>query len=601
MSRKIGWRQCVSQLMQFVRPYKWKLITGLLAIVLATGLYAVNPTIEGAVTTQLAADASDIVAKVTGARVHFEIVFRILGILMTCYLLRAIAQLISAFFLTNAIQQTMHDLRNALQKKIQRLPVRYFDDHAFGDVLSCVTNDVDTLSNALQQTLAKVLTGVLSFVLAIVMMFRINVSMTLVALLIVPLTYLITKTFVRRSQSLFDLQQKTVGELNGTITELYGGFNEILLYNKQSQAVRQFQDVNERMAAAAFRAQFVSSMISPCVSLVTYLIIGASAVLGCMFVIQGSIQVGNLQAFIRYIWQINDPLSQVSQLSAQVQSAFSAMGRIFTLLSEEEEQRDGTVSLDREKIRGNVTFDHVRFGYQADKTLMKDVSFQIEKGQTVALVGPTGAGKTTLMNLLLRFYDVQEGSIQIDGVDIRDMDREELRSLFSLVLQDTWLFNGSIYDNIRYGRLEARKDEVIEAAKMANVHHFIRTLSRGYDSMINEEGNNISQGEKQLLTIARAILKDPQILILDEATSSVDTRLERLLQDAMQKVMEGRTSFVIAHRLSTIRDADLILVIENGDIVEQGNHESLLAQGGVYSKLYRSQFAGQSVDESWDS
>lgn len=601
MSRKIGWRQCVSQLMQFVRPYKWKLITGLLAIVLATGLYAVNPTIEGAVTTQLAADASDIVAKVTGARVHFEIVFRILGILMTCYLLRAIAQLISAFFLTNAIQQTMHDLRNALQKKIQRLPVRYFDDHAFGDVLSCVTNDVDTLSNALQQTLAKVLTGVLSFVLAIVMMFRINVSMTLVALLIVPLTYLITKTFVRRSQSLFDLQQKTVGELNGTITELYGGFNEILLYNKQSQAVRQFQDVNERMAAAAFRAQFVSSLISPSVSLVTYLIIGASAVLGCMFVIQGSIQVGNLQAFIRYIWQINDPLSQVSQLSAQVQSAFSAMGRIFTLLSEEEEQRDGTVSLDREKIRGNVTFDHVRFGYQADKTLMKDVSFQIEKGQTVALVGPTGAGKTTLMNLLLRFYDVQEGSIQIDGVDIRDMDREELRSLFSLVLQDTWLFNGSIYDNIRYGRLEARKDEVIEAAKMANVHHFIRTLSRGYDSMINEEGNNISQGEKQLLTIARAILKDPQILILDEATSSVDTRLERLLQDAMQKVMEGRTSFVIAHRLSTIRDADLILVIENGDIVEQGNHESLLAQGGVYSKLYRSQFAGQSVDESWDS
>ena len=601
MSRKIGWRQCVSQLMQFVRPYKWKLITGLLAIVLATGLYAVNPTIEGAVTTQLAADASDIVAKVTGARVHFEIVFRILGILMTCYLLRAIAQLISAFFLTNAIQQTMHDLRNALQKKIQRLPVRYFDDHAFGDVLSGVTNDVDTLSNALQQTLAKVLTGVLSFVLAIVMMFRINVSMTLVALLIVPLTYLITKTFVRRSQSLFDLQQKTVGELNGTITELYGGFNEILLYNKQSQAVRQFQDVNERMAAAAFRAQFVSSLISPCVSLVTYLIIGASAVLGCMFVIQGSIQVGNLQAFIRYIWQINDPLSQVSQLSAQVQSAFSAMGRIFTLLSEEEEQRDGTVSLDREKIRGNVTFDHVRFGYQADKTLMKDVSFQIEKGQTVALVGPTGAGKTTLMNLLLRFYDVQEGAIQIDGVDIRDMDREELRSLFSLVLQDTWLFNGSIYDNIRYGRLEARKDEVIEAAKMANVHHFIRTLSRGYDSMINEEGNNISQGEKQLLTIARAILKDPQILILDEATSSVDTRLERLLQDAMQKVMEGRTSFVIAHRLSTIRDADLILVIENGDIVEQGNHESLLAQGGVYSKLYRSQFAGQSVDESWDS
>ena len=589
------------ELLKFVRPYKGKFLVGLGAIVLATGLYAINPTIEGAVTTQLAHDAAGILEGVTGARVHFDLGFRILLILGLCYLMRALSQLVSAFFLTNAIQQIMHDLRNALQKKIQRLPVRYFDDHAFGDVLSCVTNDVDTLSNALQQTLAKVLTGVLTFVLAVIMMFRINVVMTLVALLIIPLTYLITRTFVKRSQKLFDLQQKTVGELNGTITELYGGFNEILLYNKQEAAVEKFQDVNERMGKAAFRAQFVSSLISPCISLVTYLIIGASAVLGCIFVIQGSIQVGNLQAFIRYIWQINDPLSQVSQLSAQVQSAFSAMGRIFTLLSEEEEEQKGKVALELSKVKGNVTFDHVRFGYQDDKILMDDVSFEVRQGQTVALVGPTGAGKTTLMNLLLRFYDVQGGSIQIDGVDVRDMDREKLRELFSLVLQDTWLFSGSIYENIRYGRLGARKDEVIEAAKMANVHHFIRTLSHGYDSMINEEGNNISQGEKQLLTIARAILKDPQILILDEATSSVDTRLERLLQEAMHRVMKGRTSFVIAHRLSTIRDADLILVIENGNIVEQGTHESLLEKKGVYERLYHSQFSGQSVDESWNA
>lgn len=589
------------ELLKFVRPYKGKFLVGLGAIVLATGLYAINPTIEGAVTTQLAHDAAGILEGVTGARVHFDLVFRILLILGLCYLMRALSQLVSAFFLTNAIQQIMHDLRNALQKKIQRLPVRYFDDHAFGDVLSCVTNDVDTLSNALQQTLAKVLTGVLTFVLAVIMMFRINVVMTLVALLIIPLTYLITRTFVKRSQKLFDLQQKTVGELNGTITELYGGFNEILLYNKQEAAVEKFQDVNERMGKAAFRAQFVSSLISPCISLVTYLIIGASAVLGCIFVIQGSIQVGNLQAFIRYIWQINDPLSQVSQLSAQVQSAFSAMGRIFTLLSEEEEEQKGKVALELSKVKGNVTFDHVRFGYQDDKILMDDVSFEVRQGQTVALVGPTGAGKTTLMNLLLRFYDVQGGSIQIDGVDVRDMDREKLRELFSLVLQDTWLFSGSIYENIRYGRLGARKDEVIEAAKMANVHHFIRTLSHGYDSMINEEGNNISQGEKQLLTIARAILKDPQILILDEATSSVDTRLEKLLQEAMHRVMKGRTSFVIAHRLSTIRDADLILVIENGNIVEQGTHESLLEKKGVYERLYHSQFSGQSVDESWNA
>lgn len=312
--------------------------------------------------------------------------------------------------------------------------------------------------------------------------------------------------------------------------------------------------------------------------------------------IQGVITIGQLQAFIRYVWQINDPLSQVSQLSAQVQAAFSALRRIFTLLSEEEEVQEGTVKIDKASVGGNVSFEHVRFGYDKD-LLMKDVNIEVESGQTVAIVGPTGAGKTTLMNLLLRFYDVKGGAIKIDGVDIRDMKREDLRSLFSLVLQDTWLFSGSIYDNIRYGRLDARKDEIISAAKMANVHHYIRTLTKGYDSLINEEANNISQGEKQLLTIARAILKDPQILILDEATSSVDTRLERRLQEAMHRVMQGRTSFVIAHRLSTIRDADMILVLKDGDIVEQGTHEELLEKKGMYEKLYHSQFAGQNFDE----
>ena len=395
---------------------------------------------------------------------------------------------------------------------------------------------------------------------------------------------------------MFDLQQRTVGQLNGTITELYGGFNEIISYNKQEDVAEQFEKVNQKMRNSAFKAQFVSSLISPCVSLVTYLTIGTCAVIGCLQVIQGAITIGQLQAFVRYIWQINDPLSQVSQLSAQVQAAFSAMRRIFTLLSEEEEDQGGQVPIDRDKIQGNVTFEHVQFGYD-EELLMKDVNIDVKKGQTVAIVGPTGAGKTTLMNLLLRFYDVKGGSIQIDGVDIRDMNREDLRSLFSLVLQDTWLFSGSIYDNIRYGRLDARKDEIISAAKMANVHHYIRTLSKGYDSLINEEANNISQGEKQLLTIARAILKDPQILILDEATSSVDTRLERRLQEAMLRVMEGRTSFVIAHRLSTIRDADMILVLKDGDIVEQGTHEELLKKRGMYEKLYHSQFAGQNFDE----
>lgn len=595
MNDKINWSKCIKQFLHYASPYSKKLLIAIIALVLSTGIYAMNPSIEGSITTQLMKDASEIAKGVAGAHIHFDIVIRIIGILAICYTTRAALLLTSSFLLTNAIQSTMHDLRNALQQKIQRLPVRYFDNRAFGDVLSTVTNDVDTLSNALQQTFTKAVTGCLTFILALGMMFRINWKMACVALVIIPLTALITKIFVGRSQRLFQIQQKTVGELNGRVTELYGGFNEILLYNKQEDAKKQFEEVNMRMANSAFKAQFVSALISPCISLVTYLTIGSVAVLGCIFVIQGTISVGNLQAFIRYIWQINDPLSQVSQLSAQIQSAFAAMGRIFSLLNEEEEEQKGTVEVNEKEMKGNVSFEHVQFGY-SDELLMKDVNFDVKSGQMVAIVGPTGAGKTTLMNLLLRFYDVKGGSIKIDGVDIRDMDRSKLHSLFSLVLQDTWLFHGSIYDNIRYGRLEARKDEVIDAAKMANVHHFIRTLSQGYDSIINEEANNISQGEKQLLTIARAILKDPQILILDEATSSVDTRLERMLQDAMQKVMKGRTSFVIAHRLSTIKNADLILVVQDGNIIEQGNHEQLLEKKGFYEKLYHSQFANQNFD-----
>ena len=506
------------------------------------------------------------------------------------YVIKTASQLLTAFFLTDAIQQTMHDMRNALQMKIQKLPVKYFDNRPFGDVLSCVTNDVDTLSNALQQTLTKVFDAILTVIFVLIMMFRINWVMTIVAMIIIPLAIAITRAFVNRSQKLFDNQQKMVGEMNGTITELYTGFREIQLFNKQEDSIDKFIEVNNNMCEAAFKAQFMSSLISPCVSLVTYITIGIVSVIGCILVIGGTVSIGGLQAFVRYIWAINNPLSQVSQLSAQVQAAFSAMGRIFTLLNEQEEEQEGSVTIDEEQIEGRVTFEHVQFGYH-DDLLMKDVNFEVKPGQMVAIVGPTGAGKTTLMNLLLRFYDVKGGSIKIDGIDIREMNREDLRKLFSLVLQDTWLFKGSIYDNIHYGRLDARKDEVIDAAKMANVHHFIRTLTKGYDFPINEEANNISQGEKQLLTIARAILKNPHILILDEATSSVDTRLERMLQDAMKKVMEGRTSFVIAHRLSTIKNADLILVLKDGDIIEQGTHESLLAKKGAYEALYNSQFA----------
>lgn len=374
---------------------------------------------------------------------------------------------------------------------------------------------------------------------------------------------------------------------------MYTGYNEILLYNQQVESVEKFKKINENLKENAFKAQFVSSTIAPLNALVTYLAIGAVAVVGTADVIAGTFLVGQLQAFIRYIWQINDPLSQISNLSSQIQSAFAALGRVIELLEEPEEVPEANPPKHLSEVAGNVDFEHVKFGYY-EENLMKDLNVNVKSGQMVAIVGPTGAGKTTIINLLLRFYDVKGGSIKIDGVDIRDLPREELRSMFGMVLQDTWLYSGTIYDNIRYGRLDARKDEIINAAKMANVHHFIRTLPDGYNSHINEEANNISQGEKQLLTIARAILKDPQILILDEATSSVDTRLEKMLQEAMQRVMKGRTSFVIAHRLSTIKSADLILVINNGDIVEQGTHEELLAKQGEYEKLYNSQFAHNS-------
>ena len=591
-NKTIRTKDCLKALLHFMKPYRFKLSIAILMIVLTQLSFALNPTVEGMITTSLMQDAMDIIQGVPGAHVHFEIILGIMLLLLGLYVIKTVSQLITAFFLTDAIQMTMHDVRNALQKKIQRLPVRYFDNHAFGDILSCVTNDVDALSNALQQALTRVFGAVLTFIFVITMMLMINPIMTAIALLIIPLSLIITKVVVSHSQKLFEKQQNTLGELNGTITEMYGGFNEIILYGKQQDAIQTFQDVNDKMCKASFKAQFVSSLISPLVSLCTYLAIGAVAVFGCVLVIEQKLQVGSLQAFIRYIWQINDPLSQISQLSSQIQSAFAGMHRIFGMLAEEEEPLEKTEVKEVDTMKGDVKFEHVQFGYDED-LLMKDVNIDVKAGQMVAIVGPTGAGKTTLMNLLLRFYDVKGGSIKIDGVDIRDFKREDLRSLFSLVLQDTWLFHGTIYDNIRYGRLSARKDEVIEAAKMANVHHFIRTLSHGYDTELNEEANNISQGEKQLLTIARAILKDPQILILDEATSSVDTRLEKMLQSAMQRVMKNRTSFVIAHRLSTIKNADLILVLQHGDIVEQGTHESLLEKQGIYEKLYHSQFAQQ--------
>lgn len=590
MNKKLSsLKRIVFGLKPFISPYKWEFAGAVLMVIISVVTMVSAPSVEGMITTQLASDLS-LAENIGKLQVNFDEITKIMLMLAFIYLAKTLSQVFAVIWLTNAIQHAMQDLRNALQSKIRRLPVRYFDSHQFGDVLSRITNDVDAISNALQQSFVNVVTGVLTIILALIMMFRIHVLMACIAFMIIPLSLLITVFIVRHSQKRFKAQQDALGALNGAITELYTGYNEILLFNKQQQSIEKFRNLNENLRQNACTAQFVSSTIGPLNALVTYLTIGGVAVVGTIQIIQGNLSVGNLQAFVRYIWQVNDPLSQISSLSSQIQSAFAAIARVLEILEEEEEIAELNPPKHIEQVKGNVTFSHVRFGY-GEEPLMKDLNVEVKSGQMVAVVGPTGAGKTTLINLLLRFYDVNGGSICIDGVDIRDMKRGELRDMFGMVLQDTWLFSGSIYDNIRYGRLDARKDEIIHAAKMANVHHFIRTLPDGYHSVINEEANNISQGEKQLLTIARAILKDPQILILDEATSSVDTRLEKMLQEAMHRVMEGRTSFVIAHRLSTIRSADLILVINDGDIVEQGTHEELMEKQGYYEKLYNSQFA----------
>ena len=581
----------INKISPFVKKYKWSFLGAILFIISAAVFTAIAPRTEGLIITQLTKDFEAIVKGITGATVNFNYIIKVLILLFFVYIGSTGSTFIASFLLTNAIQNTMKDIRNAVQRKISKLPIRYFDSNSYGDVLSRITNDVDTISNALQQSFVQVVNAILSLSLALIMMYSINFKLAIMATLIIPLSILITKIIVNKSQSLFNSQQKALGKLNGRVQEMYTGFNEIKLYGKEEDSIKDFMEANEELRATGFKAQFISSIMSPLVGLVSYLGIAFVGVTGAIIAIGGGITVGNLQAFIRYIWQINQPLSQVTQLSSAIQSAVAAAHRVFEFLDEEEETKDSENPIKLENPKGNVSFEHVKFGYSDDKILIEDLSAEVKSGQMVAIVGPTGAGKTTLINLLMRFYEIKGGSIKIDGVDIRDMKREDLRSIFGMVLQDTWLYNGTIYDNIEYGRFGATKEEIIEAAKIANVHHFIKTLPEGYNMFLNEEASNISQGEKQLLTIARAILKDPAILILDEATSSVDTRLELLLQKAMRNIMKGRTSFVIAHRLSTIKSADLILVINDGNIIEQGTHEELMKQGGFYENLYNSQFA----------
>lgn len=587
-----NFKENMKKLIPFLRPYLLPFIGAILFIILAAVINAITPRTEGLIITQLTNDIVKM-AEGIGNGVNFSYIIKVLIILGVLYVISTAATYSASWFLTNAIQNTMKDLRNAVQNKIRKLPISYFDQNSYGDVLSRITNDIDTISNAMQQSFSQVINSVLSLTFALGMMYAINVQMALVATLIIPLSYLVSKFIVGKSQNLFYQQQKALGKLNGAVQEMYTGFNEIKLYGKQEDSIEEFEGINAELCHTGFKAQFISSIMSPLVSLVSYLGIAAIGALGAVFTISGAITVGNLQAFVRYIWQINQPLTQVTQLSSAIQSAFAAAERVFEILEEEEEVADPSNSIKLTEPKGNVTFEHVAFGYNKEKPLIKDLNVEVKSGQMVAIVGPTGAGKTTLINLLMRFYEIQGGSIKIDGVDTRDMTREDLRSLFGMVLQDTWLYKGTIAENIEYGRFGATREEIIEAAKIANVHHFIKTLPDGYDMLLNEESSNISRGEKQLLTIARAILADPAILILDEATSSVDTRLELMLQKAMRNVMKGRTSFVIAHRLSTIKSADLILVMNEGNIIEQGTHEELMEKGGFYETLYNSQFANK--------
>ncbi|MDU6878413.1 ABC transporter ATP-binding protein [Clostridium tepidum] len=580
----------IKRLIPYLNKYKVKIILAILLIIVASCLIALSPTLEGMITTQL---FSDVIKRQS---INFIRINKIILTLICVYATGALSNCAYQFLLTDAIQSAMLDLRNDVEGKIRKLPIAYFDKNAIGDILSRASNDVETISNALQQSFAQILNAILGLSLAVFMMFKIQWIMALSSVAIIAISIIISKVIVKKSQPIFQKQQNALGHLNGIVQEKFTGFNEIKLFGKEKDALKEFMDANENLCENGFKAQFISGLMSPLVSFITYIGIGCVAITGAFYAITGTITVGQLQAFIRYIWQVNQPMSQITQLSSAIQSSIAAIHRVFEFLNEEEESKELELTKVNKEVYGNVSFENVEFSYTKGTPLLHDLNVKVKSGQMVAIVGPTGAGKTTLINLLMRFYDVTGGSIKIDGIDIRHMKRDDLRAKFGMVLQDTWLFNGTIKENIAYGKDGATEEEIINAAKIANVHHFITILPEGYNMVLNEEANNISQGEKQLLTISRSILCDPPIMILDEATSSVDTRLEQKLQDAMKKIMKGRTSFVIAHRLSTIKNADLILVMKDGNIVEQGTHIELLNENGYYRQLYNAQFGDRSAE-----
>lgn len=577
------------KLIAYLSKFKISIILVIVFAIGSASFSIVGPKILGKATTKI---FEGLVSKVSGGNVgiDFNAIGKILTFLLFLYLISALFSFIQGFIMSGISQKVSYNLRKEISAKLDRLPMKYFDTKTHGEILSRITNDIDTLNQSLNQSMTQLITSVTTMIGVLIMMLSISGIMTLVAVLILPISMFVISRIIKKSQKYFRYQQEYLGNVNGQVEETYSGQTIVKAFNREDEVIEEFDKLNDSLYNSAWKSQFLSGIMQPLMMFIGNLGYVMVSILGGWLAIKKTIEVGDIQSFIQYVRNFTQPMTQIAQVANLLQSTAAASERVFEFLEEEEEDQivENAVSIDG--LEGKIDFENVNFGYNPNKTIINDFSVNVKPGQKVAIVGPTGAGKTTIVKLLMRFYDVNSGSILIDGHNIKDFNRSELREMFGMVLQDTWLFSGSIMENIRYGKLNATDEEVIEAAKSAHVHRFIKTLPDGYKMKLNEEASNVSQGQKQLLTIARAILADPKILILDEATSSVDTRTEVLIQKAMDNLMEGRTSFVIAHRLSTIRDADMILVMNEGDIVEQGNHEELLKKGGFYANLYNSQF-----------